>query len=79
MTALSVDRFTLEAGERSSEDAERLGMLVAERLRTSLPYVDELTNVDVMNVRVADEAGRDVDWLAERIVEAIVRELARIA
>ena len=57
-------------------NGETLAGLVVERLRTSLPHVDELT-IDSMTVHVDSDG--DMNALADRIAEAIVREIQRMA
>lgn len=54
---------------------DALVAMVMERLRTALPQVDELT-IDSLAVNVGGEA--DMETIADRIAEAVAREVRRM-
>lgn len=55
---------------------DALAELVMKRLRSALPHVDELT-IDSIAVHADDDT--DMERIADRIVEAVAREVRRMA
>jgi hypothetical protein len=73
---LHVDRLALRLAGISAADGRRLAELVGERLAAA-PSPAGAADTGTMRLTVDAQPGEGLDSMAHRIVEALLRELAR--
>jgi hypothetical protein len=74
-----IDRLSITLMDRSSGDGERLAHLIAEKLAAASFSAPASENRDTVNVAVPGASGSDLDQLAEKVVDDLVRQISRSA
>ena len=79
MANISIDRLSITLTDRSSGDGERLARLIAQKLTAASFSAQASGQRDSVNVAVQGANGSELDQLAEKVVDDLVRQLNRSA
>jgi hypothetical protein len=74
---ISIDRLSVTLTGRSPGEGERLARLIGEKLATTSLSARATGRRESINMEIPGANGRDLDQLAEMVVEDLVRQLNR--
>ncbi len=78
MTALTIDRLTVNLSGLSQIDGQRLAKQIAEELARGMPMTEASRDVPNLHITIPARSNAepaDVDWLAHQVVAEVLRQL----
>jgi hypothetical protein len=76
MTEHTIDRLTLKLSGISQQEGQHLARLITTRLASSEITINSIRDAPSMQIHIQSQPNTNIDWLADRIVSEILRQLS---
>lgn len=75
MTQIDIDRLTLKLSGISQQEGQHLARLITTRLASSEMTSGSIRDAPSLQIHIQSQPNTNMDWLADRIVSEILRQL----